>query len=199
MCYGVHFKMRNPILAFLAVGLAVSQSVWGDEEAANRPYVRASQSGSCYARAVPENPQGTKGTTTIYAVAPNGDKPLYSFSWYAASLYVECALGSAGRQLATSLVRFGEWPRGGQATVDQLALAFYVGDRLVGQYSTLDVAGSPKNVLASKSHYRVVDRVLGYRWVESNVAVFEIVTTDGRTMTFDPITGDLLSGRAMPR
>jgi hypothetical protein len=124
--------------------------------------VRASQSGSCYARAVPDNPQGTKGTTTIYAVAPDGDKPIHSFSWYAASVYVECALDShAGRQLATSVVRFGEWPRGGQATADQLALAFYVGDRLVRQYSTLDVAGSPNNVRASKSHYRVVDRVLG--------------------------------------
>jgi hypothetical protein len=177
--------------------LSFARFARADEEVANRPYIRVGQSGTCYAKAVPSAPQGTGGTTTVYSVEADGDKPLYSFSWYASSLSIECPPGPVYQDSAISLVRMGEWPRGHKAAASQLAIAFYVRNRLVKQYSTLDIAGSPENVVASKSHYRVIDHVLGYGLADSKV--FQIVTVDSRTLIFDPFTGDLVMARTVAK
>jgi hypothetical protein len=76
-----------------------------------------------------------------------------------------------------------------------MALAFYYGGRLVREYSTLDIAGTPDSVEASESHYRVIDRVEGYRWKENNFYTFEVVGADGRQLVFDPTTGEILSAQ----
>jgi hypothetical protein len=176
-------------MALVVTILWAIASAQADEEVANRLYIRAGQNGTCYAKAVPSAPGGVGGTTTIYSVEADGDKPLYSFSWYASALYIECPPGTTAES-AISLVRIGEWPRGRKASGDQLAIAFYVRNQLVKQYSTLDIAGSPENVAASKSHYRVIDHVLGYGLATPKD--FQVVTTDSRKLSFDPFSGDLM-------
>ncbi|NJK42400.1 MAG: hypothetical protein HC937_01200, partial [Aquincola sp.] len=57
-----------------------------------------------------------------------------------------------------------------------------VDGKTVREYSTLDIAGKPDNVSSSVSHYTVIEEVLGFRWVRGNEYVFELRTTDGRTL-----------------
>jgi hypothetical protein len=76
-----------------------------------------------------------------------------------------------------------------------MAIAFYFRGVLVRQYSTLEIAGSPEKVSRSVSHYTVIRRIDGYREQRGNFSTFEIFTTDGRAVTFDPTTGAILSTR----
>jgi hypothetical protein len=126
-------------------------------------------------------------------VQSGDDALLHTFSWYSNRIYLECGIAHAGQQIGTSVVQFGPWARGRKANAKDLAMAFYFGNKLVKRYSTLDIAGSPNNVAASVSHYAVIGKVGGYRWKESNFFVFDVVTTDGRSLSFDPTTGEILS------
>jgi hypothetical protein len=57
----------------------------------------------------------------------------------------------------------------------------------------LEIAGEPDNVSQSVSHYTVVEEVLGFRWVRGNEYVFEVRTTDRRTLAFDAVSGERLN------
>jgi hypothetical protein len=63
----------------------------------------------------------------------------------------------------------------------------------VREYSTLAIAGKPENVSQSVSHFTVIEEVLGFRWVRGNEHVFEVRTTDGRTLAFDAASGEQLN------
>ena len=142
--------------ALLTVALALATTAIADQERSNTPHVRAGQYGHCYVRAVPEEPYGSAGETTIYLVEREGDKKLYSFDWFAQRVFIECRVTNGEARTAPAVVRLGPWPRGHRATEQDLAIAFYWGDRLVKRYSTLDLAGEPDNVISSVSHYTVV-------------------------------------------
>jgi hypothetical protein len=110
-----------------------------------------------------------------------------------------CNVGRPNEQVGTSVVQFGPWARGSRANANDLALAFYFGGKLARRYSTLDIAGSPDHVSSSVSHYTVISRVEGYKWRGSNFYAFEVVTVDGRTLSFDPTTGDMLPAENPPK
>ncbi len=109
-------------------------------------------------------------------------------------LFIECNVVRGG-QNKISVVRLGRWPVGRRADAQELAIAFYYGDVLARQYSTLDIAGSPGNISRSISHYRVISEVYGYFQQKDNSWTFELLTTDGRRLAFDPSTGTLLWAR----
>jgi len=164
-----------------------------DQEAGNIPHVRAGAHGRCYAKSVPEDHWGQRGETRLYRVAEGADVLIATFPWYGQELRLQCNMSRNGR-LGASLVRFGPWARGHRASADHLALAFYFDGELLARYSTLDIAGRPDNVEASVSHYVVIAKVGGYRRLGAgapNAYAFEIETTDGRTLSFDPTTGRL--------
>lgn len=167
-----------------------------DQEAGNIPHVRAGTHGRCYAKSVPEEYWGQRGVTRLYRVAEGADVLIASFPWYSQELRLHCNISRNGR-LGASLVRFGPWARGHRASADDLALAFYFDGELLARYSTLDIAGRPDNVEASVSHYVVIAKVGGYRRLgpgAPNAYAFDIETTDGRTLSFDPTTGRLREG-----
>jgi hypothetical protein len=169
--------------------------VCADDEASNVPIVKTDQWGRCYAKSVPNELYGTKGTTRVYSVQAGEDLLLHPFDWFSKEIYLQCNVGRPNEQVGTSVVRFGPWAPGYRAAAGHLAIAFYFRGQLVKQYSTLDIAGSPDNVAFSKSHYRVIRRVDGYRQRDSNFATFEVLTNDGRILAFDPTTGAILSTR----
>lgn len=179
----------------IALILIASASAFADDEASNVPILRTDQWGRCYAKSVPAELYGMKGTTRIYSVQSGEDQLLHAFDWYANQIYLHCNVGHPTEQVGVSVVRLGPWARGQQATVDHLALAFYYRGKLVKQYSTLDIAGAPDNVSRSISHYSVIQLVEGYRQQQSNFATFEILTTGGRLLAFDPTTGAILSSK----
>ncbi len=186
--------MKRACLASFVFLFAIL-SAGADDEASNTPTVRASQFGNCYAKSVPSESYGSKGTTKVYAVRRGEDALLHTFAWYSSEFYLACNVGQPNQQVGVSIIQFGPWARGRQANRKDMALAFYFSGNLVREYSTLEISGSPDNVEASISHYTVVQRVEGYRWQQSNYYTFEVLTSDRRLLVFDPITGKILSAQ----
>ena len=178
------FAVGGVFLMALAMGLpAVARA---DEEASNGIYVQSGEGGSYYAKSIPAESYGSKGTTRVYLVKEKEDQLVETFDWYAPRIAL------MGTSKGCAVVRFGSWPRGHVASAEELAIAFYLNGKLLHSYSTLDIAGKPDNVSGSVSHYTVIQKVLGFRWIESNSHALDIVTTDGRTLSFDPDTGLLI-------
>ena len=181
--------MRIRILVLVAL-VVLAVPVWADEEAVNAPHITVDASGRCYAKSVPAETYGSAGTTSVYRVESGADRLIESYPWYAPTLYLQCYTpGLSGD--AVSIVQFGPWARGRQATAGHLAIAFHAKGRLLRSYSTLDIAGALDNVSASTSHYRVFGEVEGYVFESSTSRPFRLRTVDGRTLTFDSATGNL--------
>ncbi len=188
---------RSSLAALAAIGflLAASPAV-ADDEASNRPLVVASEHGNCYAKSVPSASYGNEGQTRVYVVERDADTLAATYEWYANRLRLECNVADSGGVTALSIIEFGPWARGQEASDDVLALAFYWNGRLLRRYSTLDIAGRPSNVSASVSHYSVIEEVLGYQWVDGNRYRFAIRTIDNRVITFDAGAGTIVSSIA---
>ena len=162
-----------------------------DQEASNVAHVDASSYGRCYAKSVPEEYYGGKGTTHIFRVGKEQDVPLHSFDWFSQRVYIVCNVSDNKTPVGVSVVRFGPWARGHAASSEHLALGFYFKGELLKEYSTLDIAGAPDNVSQSVSHYTVIEEVLGYERQDGNGYLFRVKTHDGRMLAFDPATGEL--------
>jgi hypothetical protein len=175
----------------LSAAMLIASSAKADEEAGNLPHVQSDTYGRCYAKSLPDETYGEAGETRIYQVGRDADLLLDQYDWFAQQIFLQCNMTRDG-DAGASIVRLGPWPRGQAAADDQLAIAFYFKGKLLRSYSTLDIAGAPDNVAASVSHYQVIAEVPGYRWIDSNSYAFDIVTIDGRTLSFDPVTGNAL-------
>lgn len=165
----------------------VSLPAFADQEAGNRIYVTAADYGQFYAKSIPAENYGLKGRTEVYQVGEK-DKLLQTYDWYSPQVYLYGWL--AGGVYA---VQTGSWNRGHAPQSDHLAVAFYKDDKLLKKYSTLDIAGDSKNVSASVSHYMVFQKINGFRRAFSNQLYFDVVTTDGRSLSFDVETGKIVS------
>jgi hypothetical protein len=183
--------MRARVAALVVTAIAAGGSAYGDQEASNTTHVVASQYGRCYAKSVPAESYGGKGTTHILRVTDSQDTLAHSYDWFSQTIYIACNVSDDLTPTGISVVRFGPWARGHTASLGHLAIGFYFKGKKLKEYSTLDIAGNPENVSASVSHYTVFEKVLGYRWLGGNRAVFDVKTTDGRTLSFDPATGEL--------
>ncbi len=178
----------SPPAIVLAVVVTVSSTAAADTEASNIAYVTSGTWGRCYAKAVPDDYFGERGVTRVFEVGADADTQTDAYDWYSRRVYLQCNM-SRGGDIGASLVRFGRWPLGQRASADQLAFAFYFKGEELARYSTLDIAGSPDNVEMSASHYQVIGEVKGYRWRGGNDYAFDVVTIDGRLLSFDPLTG----------
>jgi hypothetical protein len=188
--------MRRPHFLLLLAAM-IPALITADEEVSNLPVVAADQWGRCYAKSVPAESYGSAGTTRVYSVTAEVDVLLDTYAWYAREMRLACNLGRPGEPPGTSIVQFGPWARGQRANGDDLALAFHLRGRLLRRYSTLDIAGSPDAVATSVSHYTVIRQVDGYQADGANL-VFAIVTVDGRRLTFEPTTGELVATVRVP-
>ena len=179
--------MKN-LVCVLVLMAALSVPASADEEASNVPHVAVGPFGRCYAKSVPAQQYGSAGITKVYIVEAGEDRLVDTYDWYSSTLHLQCLTRVAGGRNAVAVVQFGPWARGRQASREQLAIAFHAEGRLLRSYSTLDIAGSPDNVAASVSHYRVFGEIEGFV-TEGAVSVFRAATVDGRRITFDPGTG----------
>ncbi len=184
-------KMK-PAIFFIAL-CCLNSAAFGDEEASNVPHIKASAYGRCYAKSIPDEPYGMKGVTKVYRVGKERDSLTHTFHWFSQRLYIACNVSDSKTSTGISLVRLGPWPRGHEATSRQLAIAFHFKGRPIKEYSTLAIAGRPDNVSRSVSHYQVIKKVAGFRWIRGNEYVFEIITTDERRLSFDPTTGEMMN------
>jgi hypothetical protein len=182
--------MYRPGITFTLALTLLCSPARADEEIAKYPYVQSI--GNYYVKSVPSDSSGTKGTTRIYRVTDKNDEIVHTFDWYAPQL----ALQRTDKGIL--LVRHGNWPRGHQANNDELAIAFYLNGKLLRSYSTLDIAGKPDNIIPSKSHYTVIETHIGFRNVEGKMYAYDIKTTDGRTISFNIDTGEIIPANMPP-
>lgn len=154
--------------------------------------VWASEYGQCYAKSVPDELYGSAGSTTVFLVGKDRDVPAHSYDWFSQQIFIECNVSDSITPTGVSVVRLGPWSRGHVAGADQLAIGFYFKGQMLKEYSTLDIAGSPENVSTSVSHYAVFEKVLGYRQLGGNRALFNVETVDGRTISFDAVSGEIV-------
>lgn len=199
-------NLSRVLLIVLALSVFARSAV-ADDEASNVAHVVAEPYGRCYAKSVPEHiydPAGgprQQGHTEIYQVGETEDVLQEQYDWFSQILYVRCRPGSD-----SLIVRLGPWHRGHDPRADHLAIAFYEGERLIKQYSTLDIAGDEqaeegaisryKNASASVSHYTVFASSPELTKITENVGstftedwVIEATTIDGRVLVFDMATG----------
>lgn len=137
---------------------------------------------------IPKDIFGSNGKTEVFDLAPSGQTQLFSFNWYAHDLLVQRTPSGV------ALIRFGGWPGGRKASDKALAFSFYLGNKLLKTYSSLDIAESPDNVVSSVSHH-VYSHGPGKIIHNSEQKRFEfsIERVDGIVLTFNIENGELLS------
>lgn len=173
-------------LGYLLLLLSLTAGVNADQEAGNSLVVRAAEHGGLYAKSIPADRHGSKGETRVYLAQPETDQLQFTLPWYASQLYLQ------GTAWGISVIRFGPWPRGHEASASDLGMEFYLNDKLLKSYTTLDLAGTKTNVMASVSHYRVIKQIKGYRWVRGNDYAFDILLENDRLISFDINTGQII-------
>lgn len=171
-------------LVILAVCGAYSH-IKGDDIADNTIYVKSSPNGHCYAKAIPDDRYGSKGVTKIYAVRESEDRLIEIYPWYAQQIDLQTTAWGV------SVVRIGTWHRGQGASKGDLAIGLYLAGKTLKEYSTLDLALA-LNSSDNQPKYFGILKAPGYRWRGSNNYVFDIETGDGKTLSFDVKTGELL-------
>ncbi len=187
---------KNPIRAGIAVLLLSAWPLYADSESGNWPFVVAATTdgttahGGYYARCIPTKIFGTNGVTRVYRVEKEQDTLVHTYDWYSAQIYM------SGANRKVSIVRFGPWSNGHQASHTDLALALYYDGQLLKSYSTLDIVRQPENVETSVSHYGWYKRIIGYGHYAlppsaKTIYGFGIETLDGRRLCFNATTGEL--------
>jgi hypothetical protein len=156
---------------------------------ANSPYV-TSLGGVFYARAIPDEEKGTKGTTTIYRVRRDQDEVVERHAWYApGGLHLGWS-PIAGKVAAMAV--------GGDAVKDpgkRVELKFYIGPERLTTYTTGDLLalGATLGRGADEDVRRANMRIVGCEQIQNtNDYVFRVVlhTSQGeRTIDFDILTG----------
>lgn len=185
--------MKFKHIITLLVLVAVPSITLADQEGPNELYVTGN--GPFYLKCIPDEGYGEqeKGKTLVYLAGKEQDTLIETFNWYSPRAFVT---GWGG---GVSVIRLGPWHRGSKASASDLGIAFYRDDKLVARYSTLDLAGTERNVSWSVSHYEVIKDVVGIVRVfekkgEDILSAdpeygFEIVLHDGRRLLFDIHTG----------
>ena len=179
------------ILALSLVFLLAPTTSLADSPRPNEPVVAAGDDGTCYAKSVQAEIIGQRSTTTIYNVRASKNIPVSMYSWYSPRIYLSCSAWRNGRS-ETTVVRLGPWADGHRANKADLAVAFYLNGKLLKQYSTLDIAGTPSNVSGSVSHYSVFSSVDGFQWQDDGKLDFVANRVDGTRMRFASDTGQLV-------
>jgi hypothetical protein len=179
-------KFKKVFCICLLLTVIGGGSICADDEGSNNVYVKAAEYGRYYAKCIPAEYYGTKGETRVYLVRDGDDQLIATYPWYSREIYLQVVFSGI------SVVRMGPWPTGREANREDLAIGFYLSGKTLKEYSTLDIAGTPRNVGLSASHYDVFKSIDGYRDIGDNKYSFDIVTKDGRTISFDPITGEIL-------
>ena len=165
-----------------------------DSEAAPRPYVVTSWSGSFFFKMTPDPSAPAnreKGLGFAYKVTPGQtDELLWQTNgWYSFSVW----LSDDG----VYLVRVGNWPRGDKPTDSDLAVAFYKSGELLKKYSTADLIKDPSRIAPSVSHYDFLAAPFPdfaeQPTVPRDKLTFRLRTVDAIEYLFDARTGELLS------
>jgi hypothetical protein len=171
--------------------------------AGSAPYVVTDTNGMFYAKAVPTELAGTKGTTKIYRVAAKEDTLLDSYDWYAPARFDGwLVLGWESNAGKVSVLRIHQETE--DAADDRVELSFYTGGKRLLTYSSKDLlAMGFKKVdrmsTAERRPQRLDIKVIGCKQVAGAKNPggvdhnFILSTSDGLLIHFDLATGERLN------
>lgn len=187
------FRVSMTVIAVFVVFSVLAGHVFADSEAPKTPYARASKDGGVYAKCFPDDSSGEQGKTEVYRMGKEGEELLCSFDWFPGDIYLVDNFRNFGDFYA--VVRIGHWSRGNEPNDQDLAIAFYRGCKEVRRYSTADIVRlgfvDPGNVKKSVSHYTVFQKIEGFKFLDFDKYEFDVVTEEGRRLSFDVTTGEL--------
>lgn len=156
--------------------------------AANGPYVQAMDGQSVfYARCIPNENEGNKGTTTIYRVNKAGDEIVDSYNWYSPDGVILGWSPIAGKVAAMSL-------RERASSRDkQIEFAFHLGGKLLQSYTTASLGAmgieiGPSLFDGDEARFKILGCVQVPR---TNEYDFVIESSSGKKFSFDILTGKL--------
>jgi hypothetical protein len=137
----------------------------GEDIASNIVYIKPGPYGRYYAKAIPDEPYGSKGVTKIYVVNKEEDQLIETYPWY--SQYIDLHYTLWG----ISVVRIGTCRMAQEVSKDDLAIGLYLVGKTLREYSTLDLVPAIKGSGADSEHWSRYCRslkILGYRSIAPN-------------------------------
>lgn len=168
--------------------LLAAWPTWASKAVSNQPYVQSGPSGVFYARCIPAEAAGTKGSTKIYRVRKEQDEVVDNYDWFVMNGVVLAWSPIAGK---VAVMALGGEPK---AVPDKHAeLSFYLGGKLLNTYTTNDLKAWGANVWPRGDH-RARFKVLGQEQIPgTNEYVFSI-EIEGKKFDFDILTGKPYKG-----
>ncbi len=177
-------KLRKPVrITMLTSLLLAACPVWASRPVPNFPYVQSMQMGVFYARCIPEEAEGTKGTTKIYRVRKDQDELVDSYDWYAKKGLVLAWSPIVGK---VAVMALGGAPNA--APDKQTELSFYLGGKFLNSYTSQDLKEWGADVW-QRGGRGAIFKVLGEEQIPgTNEYVFSIEIKD-KKFSFDILTG----------
>lgn len=166
----------------------VEPSAFASKAAANRPYVQSGLDGIFYARCIPQDKEGSAGSTDIYRVNKDRDELVDHYDWYSAQGVVLGWSPTAGKVAA--VVRQKDAPT---SPDKQVELTFHLGGKLLKSLTTDDMVRLGAEVLMDRTDRakRAEFQVLGSEQIaNTNDYVFTIQLAKGKKVRFDILTGE---------
>ena len=188
--------MREPIAAVILLVTAFGSSL-AAKNAGNGAYVVAfGEQSPFYARCLPDESRGSKGTTQIMRVRSKQDETITTYSWYNRNGLVLGWSPKAGK-VGVMRVRQDE----GLPPEKQVEFSFYLGERHLKSFTTAELVKLGAKVRPDRiaiergrgiSAIRAKYRLEGCKQVpRTNDYYFAVRLDDTRTLSFDILTGKL--------
>jgi hypothetical protein len=155
-------------------------------------YVKSMSGGIFYARCVPAQREGTKGTTKIYRVEIDRDVLVDSYDWYSPNGLVLEWSPIAGKVAVMSIRRTIS------AFEPNIALAFYIGGVFLRSYTVNELKQMGADIIGVRGEDGPMPRTLNLRRAESEQVpgtieyFFSIVDGAGKRFRFNILTGERL-------
>jgi hypothetical protein len=159
--------------------------VCADQEASNRVYVTSSEWGQFYAKSIPSDSYGTKGKTIIFRVEKDIDTEIITYDWYSTQIFIASSFDDSQVYVVTP----GPWSRAQVAEDKAMALQIYKGKKLIKAFTNKDFASLGGETQRSKSHFTIIESIIGFTHPYGNKVYFNLKLHGGKTLILDLDTG----------
>ena len=145
------------IAAVVLMGLACGMA-WASKPRSNFSYVQSGPDGVFYARCVPDEAEGTRGTTKVYRVGKQRDDLVDGYDWYVRPGVVLGWSPIAGK---VAIMALGGPPAPGSDTPPELS--FHLGGERLASYTAVDLKEWGAEITAPQLLGRGTSRLQGRR------------------------------------
>lgn len=174
------------LAAVVLMGLTCGMA-WASKPSPNFPYVQSGPDGVFYARCIPDEDRGTKGTTRVFRVGKERDEPVDAYDWYAKGGVV---LGWSPLAGKVAIMAVGGPPSAGSGA--PAALSFHLGGKLLASYAADELKrrwGAETMLRSTPGEEQIAFQVVGCEQVPGTNDYRFVIEMLGRRVSFDVLTG----------